>query len=265
MVIKTSRGYRITEEGGRYVRTHYPAMGAKRLAEKLGVSFYTIRNYVRAHGIRADEAPEGWLSLTDATAEIGLMSRASLHAKAVAHGVIRRRGRKADGKARLAMVPVKWVREQQRQRPREVAEELAEAEWMTVGQAAKYLGLNHSTLRNALQALRGETELRPFILRYLTGVRVVRAQSVEGRHPKMMLHPQDVEAARVMMERDARAREKLYTIKDMVRASGMTRDALWRRVDVRQVPYERYLDEKNNITAYFTAENVLRIIDRLPS
>lgn len=265
MVIKTSRGYRITEEGGRYIKTYYPLMGARRLAEKMGVNFYTIRNYVRDHGVTAQQVPAGYITISDATAEIGVLSRASLQAKAVAHGVIKRRGKKADGKARIVMVPIWWMEEQKRKRPTEVAEELAEADWMTIGEAAKYVGLNHSTIRNALRALRGESNLRPFVMRYFENVRVVRAQSVEGRQPKYMLHPQDVEAARVMMERDARAREGLYTIAQMMQVSGMSKEAVWRRADVRKVPYERYLDEHNRVTAYFTAENVLRIVDKLPT
>lgn len=265
MAIKTAKGYRLTEEEGQYVRTYYPMMGTKKLAAKLGVGFHTIRNYVRKHDISAEQVPEGHISVTDATVELGLQSRASLHAKAVAHGVIKRRGKRADGKARLVSVPLSWVKEQKQQRPIEIAEELAEADWMTVKQAADYVGLNHTTLSNALRAFRGATDMTPLIMRYFEHARVLQAQSLEGRRPKYMLHPQDVEEARVMLERDARERESMYTIRQMADASGLRYETVWRRAQVREVPYTRYLDERNQVTAYFTAENTLRIIDKLPT
>lgn len=262
MIERIGRGVRLTEEGQRYVKTHYPTLGAKRLAEKMGVGFYTIRNYVRNNGIGADDAPAGFLSITDAAVEIGVLSRASLYAKARRQGVLRRRGRKSDGTARVSFVPAWWVREQRGLRSDEIVEELAEADWMTVQQVAEYVGLNHTTVRNALRALRGKTKLRPFIMRYFQHARVVLAVSFEGSHPRMMMHPQDVETARVMLERDTRERDTMLSIDQLVESSGVKRDALWRRALLRGVPYSIFLDENNHTRAYFTPENAERVTQK---
>lgn len=206
-----------TEADDRLVRRNYASRGSAWLARRLGVAVHSVQNRARVLSVTAIGVVPGRLTVTDAAAEIGLLISA-VHDLAVREGVLSRVGRKADGKARYGTVPVSWVEAHaKRVKAERVA---AENDWTPIQVAAKAWGVGASTVR---QALRG----RGFVAEL--GIPIRFAKAYTGGNGALVVHPFDVDAVRVALDRRRRAIESMVSVAELSLAVGASRETVRRR------------------------------------
>lgn len=202
------RGARITEKEGEFIHTYYNARGARWVAEQLRRPTKSIKQYAHRHGIGGRQLPNAALkkrmTLAEAS-EVTKLSISAVYKRAINDGVLMRHGGTPRRPA-ISSVPNAWVKEQRREREgiQENPDELRRAGWLSVDEAAKYIGVNASGMR-ATFIRQGNTN---------PPIRNVMCRNSHG-NPTRFLHPQDVEAYRAQLEKEARQAETMVSLKSI--------------------------------------------------
>lgn len=250
------RGMPISEKEARMIERYYAARGSFWLAKALGRSPQTVQQFAWRNGIDGRILPDNVgtrrMTLNEAEQVTGY-SYEWLRQRADREGVLERHG----GTARLpaiCSVPTSWVKllAAEREDVSLEREELLAAGWLTVPQAAKYIGIKASAL-SARLARKSQPD---------PPMRATRCRAKAGR-PMWLLHPQDVEAHRVQLETEERRSRDMVPFKHLAVEFEITHNGLLRHATALGIEPVRLQRKRRAAMLYVSKDDARRLRKRM--
>lgn len=210
-----------------YLTRHFGTRGGTWCAEKLGRTVGSVRGRARRLHLVSGVGNATFITVAAVATELGV-TYTTIYTRAEREGVLKRFGKSTrTGKALAVHVPRKWARELIQNYPRTTEAELQAAGWLSIRETADYLGVSFSLVKHALN---GDMGLAP----HLQHARKERVRARRGPS-KLMLHPQDVEAARVALDEERRTVTEGVSLKEIAVELDVTLQAVRARAEARGV------------------------------
>jgi len=237
--------HRWTREETEFLERHYTAQGAAWVAKRLGLTPKQVHNRAEHLGLEAFRPAVGHIRTAEAAFHAGVTPE-HMHARALRAGVLRRVGRRADGRARFTTVPRKWAEEQAAML--KARQEATQREWVRLDEAAALTGLTVSTLHRATRGGSGLVNHLGVTLRC-----AVAASRTRFGRPAITIHPHDVDALRVALDKHRRFVATLVPLKTLAAECGVklvTLHAALRRWGIEKIT----LPSRSTKISYVTHE-----------